>query len=113
MTKAELSELLHGIGVPVGEGEHFLDSSTEFPKIAYWEYLWSDDMASGDDYEELVTYQVSFVSRRPRDPKLIQLKRRLNNIGIHPDINHEYVKAENGPGEYHSYMQIDVAEVLT
>lgn len=113
MTKNELSDLLHGLNIPVGEGEQFLDSSNASPKVAYWEYLWSDDMASGDDYDEIVTYQVSFVSRRPRDPKLLALKLALNDAGIHPDINHEYVKADQGPGEHHSYMSIDVTEALT
>ena len=113
MTKAELSDLLHGLNIPGGEGEHFLDSSGEYPKVAYWEYFWHDNMASGDDYEEIVTYQVSFVSRRPRDSKLILLKSRLNAVGLHPDINIEYVKAENGPGEFHAYMAIDVTEAIT
>ena len=114
ITKSDLSELLHGVfDEAVGEGEHFLDSFETYPKCAYWEYLWRDDMASGDDYEELVTYQVSVVSRRTRDPKLKILKSRLNAIGLHPDINHEYVKAQEGPGEYHSYFAVEVVEALT
>lgn len=113
MTKSDLSDLLRGLNIPVGEGEHFLDSSGEYPKVAYWEYFWHDDMASGDDYEEIVTYQVSFVSRRPRDPKLKLLKSRLNAVGLHPDINIEYVKSESGPGEFHAYMAIDVTERIT
>lgn len=110
MTKLELSRLLHSLQIPVGEGEHFMDSADQMPKVAYWEYLWNDNMASGDDYEVVVTYQISFMSARPRDPKLLALKRELNDIGIHPDIYHEYVKSNKTPGYHHSYFSVDVEE---
>ena len=113
MTKSELKELLNSLDIPVGEGEQFLDKSKEYPKIAYWEYNWRDVMASGDDYDEVVTYQISFVSKTPRHRKLLELKMALNGIGLHPEISHEYVKAQNGPGEYHSYFAIDVTEALS
>lgn len=113
MTKAELVTLLNTLQIPVGEGEHFLDSDRTYPKVAFWEYYWDDVMASGDDYDEIVTYQISFVSRTPRHSKLIELKKALNDAGLHPPITHEYVKASNGPGEYHSYFGIDVTESLT
>ena len=110
INKSDLSDLLHQLNIPVGEGEQFLDSKDTMPKVAYWEYLWSDDMASGYDYAEVVTYQISFVSVRPRDPKLLRLKKLLNEQGLHPDIYHEYVKAERSPAYYHSYFSIDVEE---
>lgn len=116
MTKTELSTLLHQLGIPVGEGEHFLESKGQYPKVAYWEYVWEDDMASGDDYEQIITYQISFVSTRRRDPALLELKRLLNSEGLHPVIYHEYVKAEgssNGPGYYHSYLSLQVLERIT
>lgn len=113
MTKTELSTLLHRLDIPVGEGEHFIDSKDAMPKIAYWEMIWSDGMASGDDYEERVTYQVSFVSKRPRDPKLLELKGIMNNAGLHPDIYHEFVNPMNAPGYYHSYFSLEVTEELT
>ena len=69
ITKTELSIILHGIfGASVGEGEDFLDKAGTFPKCAYFEISWTDDMASGDSYEELVTYQISVEYRKPRDP---------------------------------------------
>jgi len=110
MTKSELSALLHKLNIPVGEGEQYLDSKDKLPKIAYWEYLWHDSMASGDDYDTLVTYQVSLVSSRPRDASLIKLKQMLNEIGLHPDINIEYVKGQNSPGQYHTYFALQVSE---
>lgn len=116
MTKNELSSLLNRLNIPVGEGEHFLEAKGQYPKVAYWEYVWEDDMASGDDYEELVTYQVSFVSKRRRDPALVTLKRLLNDeFGLHPVIYHEYVRADsssNGPGYFHSYFSLQVYEAL-
>ena len=113
MTKQELSTLLRSLHIPVGEGEQFIESKEAMPKIAYWDYIWEDNMASGDDYEELVTYQISFVAKRPRDPALIALKTALNAEGLHPTIYHEYVKGENSPGYFHSYFSLDVTEELT
>lgn len=112
MTKTELVQILRTTGVSVEEGEQYLNDKT-YPKIAYWEYYWNDVMASGDDYEEIVTYQVSFVSRKPRDPALITLKRNLNDAGLHPQISHEYVAGTNGPGEHHSYFAVDIEESIT
>ena len=110
MTKRELSTILHGLDIPVGEGEHFIDSAERMPKVAYWEYIWRDVMASGSDYDVVVTYQVSFLSSRPRDRKLLELKAALNSAGVHPDFFHEYVKGENAPGYYHSYCAIEVED---
>lgn len=112
MTKSELSKLLHKLNIPIGEGESYLDSKDKLPKVAYWECLWHDGMASGDDYTTYVTYQVSLVSSRPRDAALLDLKKLFNEAGIHPDINIEYVKADNSPGQYHAYMAIEVTEDL-
>lgn len=116
MTKEDLSSLLKRLNIPVGEGEHFLEAKGKYPKVAYWEYIWEDDMASGDDYEELVTYQISFASKYRRDPALVMLKRLLNDeFGLHPTIYHEYVRADsgsNGPGYFHSYFSLQVYEEL-
>jgi len=110
LKKSELSEILNSLDIPVGEGEQFIESKDTMPKIAYWEYVWSDDMASGDDYEMIVTYQVSFVANKPRHSKLVALKAALNDAGIHPTIYHEYVKGQNSAGYFHSYFSIDVTE---
>lgn len=110
MTKKELSVLLNSIEIPVGEGEQFLESKGKYPKIAYWEYVWTDKMSSGSDYSNIVTYQISFASAKPRDAKLLQLKKALNDKNLHPTIYHEYVASENSPGYYHSYFSIDVEE---
>ena len=113
MTKQKLSEILNSLGIPVGEGEHFLDKNGEYPKIAYWGYILEDEMASGDDYEELMTYQVSFASRKPWDPKILQLKRILNDMHLHPTIYQEYVKRDGMPGHFHNYFSLQVFERVT
>lgn len=113
LTKSQLSTLLHSIsGLNVGEGEHFFASAGSYPKVAYWETVWTDDMASGDDYEVIVTYQISFASLRPRDPALLSLKDKLNAAGEHPTMYHEYVAATDSPGYFHTYMSIDLLEEL-
>lgn len=56
MTQKELSEILHDIGCPVNEGVSSLKNEKVFPRIDYWEILWEDTMASGDDYENEITW---------------------------------------------------------
>lgn len=70
MTKQELSKMLHATGCPVNEGISDLDNGKKFPRIDYWEIAWDDVMASGDNYEDKITWQVSFYSRTPRNEKL-------------------------------------------
>ena len=79
LTKAEFSEMIHEVGVPVGEGENFLDDEQKYPKIAYWEYVWRDLTASGSSYDTVVRYQISYASTRGRDAGLKRLKRALNS----------------------------------
>lgn len=112
MTKTELVAVLNSVGINAREGEQHLDDLKVFPKIAYWDYYWSDDMASGDGYQTVVTYQVSFASKTARHPKLLALKSALNARGLHPAIQHEYVKGVHAPGWYHSYFSVDVTEEL-
>lgn len=112
LTKAEFISIVNSVGVTAREGEQYLEDRRVFPKIAYWDYYWSDNMASGGDYKTTVTRQVSFASRTPRHPKLLALKAAFNDAGIHPNISHEYVKGMDGPGWWHSYFAVDVEEDL-
>lgn len=112
MTKEELSEILHSVGVTVNEGEGSMDSRGNLPRIVYWETAWTDHNASGDDYETTVTYQVSFLGRKPRSPELVALKKALNTAGIHPVFYHEHVVPTDSPQYYHSYCAVDVEEEI-
>ena len=103
MTQKELSKLLHDTGCPVNEGVSSIKNEKVFPRIDYWEMLWEDVMASGDDYLQKITWQISFYAKRPRDPKLMELKELLNELGHHPTIAHEYVIEDR---VWHSYFSI-------
>ena len=83
MTQKELSEILHDIGCPVNEGVSSLKNEKVFPRIDYW--------------------QISFYAKKPRNPKLIELKKRLNELGYHPAIAHEFVTEDK---VWHSYFSI-------
>ena len=111
MTKAELSALIHEACTHVGEGEaYFADSDRIFPRTAYWDFAWRDDVASGEGHTTIVTYQISHAATQPRDKELIALKHALNARGLHPDITREYVKGTTSPGSWHSAMAVEVVE---
>ena len=112
MTKTELVELIESVGVTARENELYLEDAKIFPKIAYWEYIIEDVMASGDDYETVVTYQVSFASRTSRPHELLMLKKAFNNAGYHPVIYHETLPATNGPAWHHYYFRVEITEEL-
>lgn len=112
MKKSELVKLIESTGVTARETELYLEDLKTFPKIAYWEYIIEDVMASGDDYETVVTYQVSFASRTARPAELLTLKRAFNADGYHPVIYHETLPATNGPAWHHYYFRVEITEDL-
>lgn len=114
MTKSELSKLLNNIEdvKHVAEGEAAMGSRGELPRIVYWETIWTDHNASGDDYETTVTYQISYCDRKPRSKGLLNLKKALNDAGLHPVFYHEHVVPTDNPQYYHSYCAVDVDESL-
>ncbi|HIU74394.1 MAG TPA: hypothetical protein IAC62_00760 [Candidatus Pelethocola excrementipullorum] len=107
MTKEELSNLLHSLDIPVNEGVASNENENKYPRTVYWDYIWEDVLASGEEYENRVTYQVSFYSKTPKHEKLIELRERLRDIGKHPTIYHEYVEKDK---VFHSYFSLEVAE---
>ena len=104
MTKQELSKMLHATGCPVSEGISDLDNGKKFPRIDYWEIAWDDVIASGDNYEDKITWQVSFYSRTPRNEKLIMLGDMMRKKGLHPTILHEFIKDDK---IWHSYFSLE------
>lgn len=107
LTKDVLENLLQSLGIPSNEGITHLEENDTYPKIVYFEYSWDDIVSSGTSYDSIVEYQISFKSITPRDPKLIELKKKLNDLGHHPRIDHEYIKDIR---VWHSYFSLDVLE---
>lgn len=107
MTKPELVELLDSLEIPVNEGTPN-DNNIEKPEIVYfWDYIWEDIVASGENYNTNVTYQISFLAEVPRSKKLLELKHKLNNVGLHPSIQHEY---DPETRRWHSFFSLEVLE---
>lgn len=113
MSKAELSTLLHSLGVAVDEGKTSEKNKNNDPRIIYWSYLEQDYVASGEAYSNLATYQVSFFAKTPQHEKYKELRRKLREKGLHPVFQHEYV--ENDPiysKTWHTYFSVDVLEEI-
>lgn len=107
MNKEKLIEILNSLEIPVNEGIQNDQNKNVYPRVVFWEYDWDDMLGSGTDYITNVLYQVSFFSQIPRHPKLIKLKKQLNDNGLHPAISHEYIQ----DGRYfHSYFGVEVRE---
>lgn len=105
MTKNEMVEILKASCDTVNEGITSTKNMNTYPRIVYWDYVWEDEMASGEEYEELETYQVSFYSRTPRHENLLRLRQLLREAGCHPTIYHEYVEEDK---VWHSYFSLEV-----
>lgn len=90
MTKEQLSKLLHDTGCPVNEGVSSIKNEKQFPRIDYWESLWSGVKGSGEDYSTISTWQIDFYARVPRHPKLLWLRDKLNEMDLYPAIMHEF-----------------------
>lgn len=107
MTKPELIELLNSLRIPVNEGTPEDTEVEAEVRICFWDYLWEDITASGENYNTNVTYQISVIADNPRHTKLIELKHSLNEIGLFPTIQHEYdVKTRR----WHSFFSLEVLE---
>lgn len=107
MTKPELIKLLKELKIPVNEGTPS-DENIEAPEVLYfWDYLWEDLTASGKEYNTNVTYQISFLAEKPRSPKLLELKHKLNGLGLFPTMQHEY---DPETRRWHSFFPLEVLE---
>lgn len=107
MTKDDLVKLLKSLNVPVTEGVPEDDEIEAETRICFWEYVWEPITASGNEYNTIVTYQISIISEYPRCEALLNLKRKLNTLDLHPIIKHE----KDIPNRrWHSFFAIDVVE---
>ena len=107
MSKEELVELLKGLKVPISESTPKDEDMEEEIRIHFWDYIWEDIVASGSNYNTNVTYQISVIADRPRHPKLLELKKKLNKIGLNPVIQHEYLTEKR---RIHSFFSLEVLE---
>lgn len=107
MTKLELEELLKSLKVPVNECTPE-DINVEAPvRICFWEIAWDPLVASAQEYNTKVTYQVSVIAEKPRCKEIIELKHKLDKLDIHPIIQHEKdIKTRR----WHSFFAIEVLE---
>lgn len=113
MTKKELSEILHSTGIPVNEGISSDVNTNKYPRIVYWPYYEQDEIASGEGYQNIVTYQISFYARTPQHEKYKELRKKLRELGLHPAFQHEYVeKDEVFAKTWHTYFALDVVEEI-
>ena len=113
MRKSELSKLLHKIGIPVNEGISSQENMNSYPRIIYWPYIEQDGTASGEEYYNEATYQISLFARTPQCEEYKKLRGLLRKEGIHPVFYHEYV--ENDPvfsRTWHTYCAVEVTEEL-
>lgn len=107
MIKEDLIKLLESLEIPINEGTPEDTVIEAEARICFWDYFWDDITASGSKYNTKVTYQISFISDRPRHPKLIELKNKLNKIGLFPSIQHEHLIKKR---RIHSFFSLEVLE---
>lgn len=107
LTKDDLVKLLKSLKVPVTEGvpedEHMEDET----RICFWEYVWEPLVASGTEYNTKVTYQISVISDLPRCKALLELKKKLQEEDLHPQIQHE---KDIQTRRWHSFLAVEVLE---
>lgn len=107
MTKTELVNILKKPNVPISENTpQDTDMEAEI-RICYWDYIWDDITASGTNYNTKSTYQVSVIADKPRHPKLLELKKELNKVGLFPTIQHEHLTEKR---RIHSFFSVEVLE---
>lgn len=107
MTKKELTELLTELQIAINEGTPEDVKTEASERICFWEYTWEPLIASSEEFNTNVTYQVSFLADKPRHEKLLELKERLAKKGIFPVIQHEYIVEDR---RWHSFFSIEVLE---
>ena len=89
MDKEELIEIFENLKIPFNEGIQNDKDTDANTRIVFWEYGWDPITGSGTEYDTKVIYQVSFFSKIPRNPKLIELRKKLKEKKVNPYIEHE------------------------
>lgn len=105
MTKKELSSLLHSCCEAVNEWISSKENERKNLRIVYWAYIDEDINASGTEYEEKRTYQISIYSTVPECKVFKDLREKLRELGLHPVFYHEYVEQDK---IFHTYFTLEV-----
>lgn len=109
LTKNEFIELLEQLKIPMNEGESSFANSAKYPRVVFWDYLWEDKVASEENFVTIETYQVSFFSKTPRHPKLLELRQLLRDKKLYPVIQHEYIEDKGKDIKYyHSFFSLEL-----
>ena len=107
MKKEEFVKILDSTGISVCEGINKDINTNKFPRIVFWEVFWEFPQASSNAYTTVVTYQVSFFSKTPRNQKLLYLIQELLKQGINVNVSHEYIQNEK---YFHSFFSLYLLE---
>lgn len=109
LSKKKFIEILDNLNIDYNEGINSDISANANPRLVFWDYVWEPIAASGQAYDTLVTYQVSYFSYTiPRESKeLLSLLKALSNKEILVSVNHEYVEKDR---TWHSYFSLDLLE---
>lgn len=111
MKKEELSKLLHLVCESVSEGISDEKIMTESERIVYYAYIERDEMASGENYYNIATYQIDIWSDIPNCDTYKKLREKLRGIGLHPTFYHEFVTEDPVyKRKWHTYFSMDVTE---
>lgn len=107
MNKTELSNLLHSCCDAVNEWVSSKENERKSTRIVYWGYVDEDINASGTDYEEKRTYQISIYSDVPECDAYKTLRKKLRDMELHPVFYHEYIEQDK---IFHTYFALEVIE---
>lgn len=111
MKKEELSKLLHSICNSVSEGISDEKLMTDQERIVYYTYIERDEMASGESYHNIATYQIDIWSEIPKCDAYKKLREKLRKLGIHPEFYNEFVMEDPiYKRKWHTYFSLDVIE---
>lgn len=107
MNKIEFIGLLKELGIQINEGITPEKAKGTYPRIVIWPYVSEFQAASGTAYNDVKTYQVSFMSTSVDDPKLRELRLKMLKKHLMPPISHEYIEDDR---IWHSYFSVDLIE---
>lgn len=107
MNKNEFVELLKELGIQINEGITPEKAKGNYPRIIIWSYISEYQPSSGTAYNDIKTYQVSFMSTSVDDPKLSELRMKMLENHLMPRINHEYIEEDR---IWHSFFSVDLIE---